>query len=184
MASEGLFAVSCRHGKLHLAEDANLFEFDEVGDGLVSPIVSSFARQFQIIARYRMNDLLRLSPEPCSCGSPLQVVDEVVGRMDDVFVFQRSGGDVIVTPDIIRNAVLNASAAITDFRVERMGPNRLHLKLSLDCPSEAVQLAEAALKDLTSGFSLDLEIHTSLAELGFEAGAKLRRIKDCTKDAS
>ncbi|MEO5755574.1 MAG: CoF synthetase, partial [Mesorhizobium sp.] len=61
MATEGLFAVTCRQGGLHLAEDSVFFEFEPAGDGLVTPLVTAFRRQTQIMARYRMNDLLRLS---------------------------------------------------------------------------------------------------------------------------
>lgn len=60
MATEGLFAVACRHGRLHLAEDANYIEFEPVGDGLVSRLITSFQLWFQSVARYRMIGLLRL----------------------------------------------------------------------------------------------------------------------------
>ncbi|TIX93818.1 MAG: CoF synthetase, partial [Mesorhizobium sp.] len=108
MATEGLFAVTCRQGGLHLAEDSVFFEFEPAGDGLVTPLVTAFRRQTQIMARYRMNDLLRLSEQPCNCGSPLRCVDEVVGRMDDVFRLESVAGQVLLTPDILRNAVLKA----------------------------------------------------------------------------
>ncbi|TGU70391.1 CoF synthetase, partial [Mesorhizobium sp. M1C.F.Ca.ET.144.01.1.1] len=85
MATEGLFAVTCRKGGLHLAEDSVFFEFEPAGEGLVTPLVTAFRRRTQIMARYRMNDLLRLSGQPCGCGSPLRCVDEIVGRIDDVF---------------------------------------------------------------------------------------------------
>lgn len=71
MATEGLLAVTCRDGTLHLCEDSVKFEFEPVGEGLVSPLVTAFRRQAQIMARYRLNDLLRLSTSPCRCGSPL-----------------------------------------------------------------------------------------------------------------
>ena len=86
MATEGLLGTSCAHGTLHLAEDAVHFELEPVAGGdLVSPIISNFTRETQIMARYRMNDLLRLKPEGCACGSPLRAIAEVAGRSDDIF---------------------------------------------------------------------------------------------------
>ncbi|TIU20141.1 MAG: CoF synthetase, partial [Mesorhizobium sp.] len=94
MATEGLFAVTCRQGGLHLAEDSVFFEFEPAGEGLVTPLVTAFRRQTQIMARYRMNDLLRLSDQPCRCGSPLRCVDEIVGRIDDVFRLASPSGPI------------------------------------------------------------------------------------------
>ena len=115
MATEGLFAVSCREGRLHLAEDSIHFEFEPAGGGLVTPLITAFRRRTQIMARYQMNDLLRLSETPCRCGSPLRAVDEVVGRMDDVFRLPSAQGDILVTPDTVRNAVLKVDRRIDDF---------------------------------------------------------------------
>ena len=73
MATEGLLGVSCPLGTLHLAEDAVKFEWQPCGDsGMVTPLITDFTRQTQIMARYRMNDLLALSNTRCRCGSPLQ----------------------------------------------------------------------------------------------------------------
>ena len=70
MATEGLFAVGCRHGTLHLAEDVVRFEWEPVaGSGLVVPVVTDMVRRVQPMIRYRMNDLLELSQAACPCGS-------------------------------------------------------------------------------------------------------------------
>lgn len=87
MATEGLFGVSCPLGTLHLAEDAVAFEWEPVpGSTLVKPVVTDFTRRAQLMARYRMNDLLDLSGAPCACGSPLQAVARIEGRQDDLFI--------------------------------------------------------------------------------------------------
>ncbi|WP_238321749.1 CoF synthetase [Halocynthiibacter namhaensis] len=175
MATEGLFGVSCAHGKLHLAEDATYFEFEPMDDGLVSPLVTGFRRRFQIMARYRMNDLLRLSPDACSCGSPLRVIDEVVGRMDDVFVFDGK----LITPDILRNAVLDAARGIDDFRVRREAEKSVTLVLK---PEQANADALAALASLAKLFEtrgLDISVNLQHAPLQLDTSQKLRRIENC-----
>lgn len=180
MASEGLFAVSCAHGRLHLAEDANYFEFEAAGDTLVSPLVTSFQRRFQILARYRMNDLLDMGAANCTCGSPLRVVNEVVGRMDDVFVFERTGQrDVLITPDILRNVVLSSAAEITDFRVQRTGVADIVLTLTPDLSNEAATAAKTALETLFLARNLAPQITISRSPLDFRIGPKLRRVENC-----
>lgn len=178
MATEGLFAVSCPHGRLHLAEDANVFEFEPAEGGLVTPLVTSFRRRFQIMARYRMNDLLRLSNAPCRCGSPLQAVDEVVGRMDDVFTLDRADGSrLLVTPDVMRNAVLDAARDITDFRILQEGRNAVTLVLH---PGLATASAEAALRALSHVFAqrgLNAALSLRRETMAFEPHRKLRRVE-------
>lgn len=168
MATEGLLGVSCAQGVLHLAEDVVRFEFEPVGD-LVSPIVSSFTRRTQILARYRMNDLLRLSERPCACGSPLQAVEEVVGRADDVFRF----GAVWITPDVLRNAVLDAERGISDFRLEQRGASIVVLTLADETGMAA---ALAALRALFVARGLEVAVVGEVAPLQSDA-RKLRRVR-------
>lgn len=147
MATEGLFGVGCPHGVLHLAEDVVAFEFEPAGEGLVSPLVTDFTRFTQIMARYRMNDLLRLSDEPCACGSPLRRVASVAGRQDDVLLLRGpSEAVVMITPDVARNAVVDADRRILDFRIVQTGPNQIVLSLPHDLPPDAVSAAAVALQ--------------------------------------
>lgn len=181
MASEGLFAVTCAHGKMHLAEDANMFEFKDVGDGVLSPIITGFRRRFQIMARYRMNDLLRLDPAPCACGSPMRVVREIIGRNDDSFEFVRYGRTVLITADIMRNAVLDGAREIDDFRIHRTGENTVKLILRPAVSVHGARAAKTALGHvfLTHGIAVDIVVIRD--ELSLELGQKLRRVKSIYK---
>lgn len=179
MATEGLFAVTCSHRRLHLTEDVMHFEFEPgpEGSGLVTPVISDFSRKTQIMARYRMNDLLRLSDEPCACGSPLKVVREVVGRADDLLAFPSSaGGSVIVTPDVIRNVVLDASRDIQDFRAEQTAANRLLVLLPEHLPQVTVEAVRLALHMLFARLQItpDLVIEQRRLDPPLE---KLRRVR-------
>ncbi len=183
MASEGLFGVTCKYGTMHLVEDANYFEFEQVGNGLVSPLITSFQRRFQIMARYQMNDLLRLSTKRCPCRSPLQAVDEIVGRMDDSFLFRQPGGhDILITPDILRNTVLDTSRKITDFRIRRENKNKVVLTLHLTLPQEIAQAAHIALKHQFAAYGLWPEIVLKRDELKYQPGRKLRRVENCFRE--
>lgn len=177
MATEGLFAVTCRQGGLHLAEDSVFFEFEPVGDGLVTPLVTAFRRQTQIMARYRMNDLLRLSKAPCRCGSPLRTVDEIVGRMDDVFRLASVNGPILVTPDILRNAVLKADRRIDDFRLIQTAPDAIELRLVPGLADDAASAALAAVRGLLTLRQATVSVDLVRAPLPLETDRKLRRVE-------
>jgi phenylacetate-CoA ligase len=149
------------------------FEYEDAGGGLVSPLVTSFRRDTQIMARYRMNDLLRLSVEPCSCGSPLQAVDEIVGRMDDIFVFK----DVLITPDVLRNVVLDADRSITDFRLIQSDAAQIHLNLPPDVSRDAAARAKQAVEALLLGFGAQASVDVKRIDLPMDPTRKLRRVQ-------
>ncbi|WP_192181317.1 F390 synthetase-related protein [Mesorhizobium amorphae] len=177
MATEGLFAVTCRQGGLHLAEDSVFFEFEPAGDGLVTPLVTAFRRQTQIMARYRMNDLLRLSDAPCRCGSPLRTVDEIVGRMDDVFRLASADGPILLTPDILRNAVLKADRRIDDFRLIQTAPDAIELRLAPDLDDEAAAAAHQAVLALLAVRKSAATVALIRVPLPLETVGKLRRVE-------
>lgn len=177
MATEGLFAVTCRQGGLHLAEDSVFFEFEPAGEGLVTPLVTTFRRRTQIMARYRMNDLLRLSDRPCRCGSPLRCVDEIVGRMDDVFRLPSKGGPILITPDVLRNAVLKADRRIDDFRLVQIAPDRIELWLPPALADEAAATAHRAVRVLLETRKADATAALIRAPLPLETSRKLRRVE-------
>ncbi|AZO24734.1 CoF synthetase [Mesorhizobium sp. M1E.F.Ca.ET.045.02.1.1] len=177
MATEGLFAVTCRQGGLHLAEDSVFFEFEPAGEGLVTPLVTAFRRQTQIMARYRMNDLLRLSDQPCRCGSPLRCVDEIVGRIDDVFRLASPSGPILVTPDVLRNAVLKADRRIDDFRLVQTAPDAIELRLPPTLADDAATAAHKAMRRLLEARKADATVALVRAPLPLETSRKLRRVE-------
>lgn len=180
MATEGLLATSCPHGRLHLAEDVVYFEFEPAGDGLVSPIISDFTRTSQIMCRYRMNDLLRLDPGPCPCGSPFHVVAEIVGRQDDCFELDGSSGPILVTPDILRNAILDADRMIDDFRIDQTGPDTIRLTLDPKL-RQASFTASAALGAALRARGCTPVIETLLEPLPLPTKVKRRRVVNSWK---
>lgn len=181
MATEGLFGVGCTHGVLHLAEDAVFFEWERpsAASELLTPIVTDFTRSTQVMARYRMNDLLRLQPTVCACGSPLQAVANVEGRQDDIF--HLSGGGawelITVTPDVVRNAVIDADRRILDFRVVQTAAAAIELFLSADLPADVGAAAVASLQKALSKAGtgpVEIVLHAGLA---VPLDKKLRRVR-------
>ena len=150
MATEGLIGVACEHGTLHLCEDVMKIEFEDAvpGSGLVAPITTDFTRTTQVMARYRMNDMLRLADQACPCGSPLQAVAQVEGRRDDVLWLPASAGngEVPITPDILRNAIVDADRRIDDFRLLQTGADTLELSVLMALPDTAAEAARQAVE--------------------------------------
>jgi len=177
MATEGLFGVGCPHGSLHLAEDVVAFEFEPAAGGLVSPLITDFTRSTQIMARYRMNDLLRLSDAPCACGSPLQRVASVEGRQDDVFMLAAGEKFLPVTPDVMRNAVVDADRRIQDFRIVQTAADRVELALAADVPDEVAERAAAALRGALAKIGASGAVVAVIRGIATPFDRKLRRVR-------
>lgn len=175
MATEGLFGVACAQGTLHLCEDCVAFEWEPAGD-LAAPIVTDFTRRTQMMIRYRMNDLLRFADTPCACGSPLQAVAEIAGRSDDALLLHGANGrTVLITPDVIRNAVVGASRAIRDFRVVQTSGHAVHLQLPVS-EAHALGAASQALAGLFARLGAQPQLTAETVDLAPPQGGKLRRV--------
>ncbi|MDB5440154.1 MAG: adenylate-forming enzyme, partial [Caulobacteraceae bacterium] len=179
MATEGLFAVACEQGVLHLAEDVVAFEWEAADrPGLVRPVITDFSRRAQAMARYRMNDLLELGGS-CACGSPLQTVMRVHGRQDDVFLLpsRHTAGRVAVTPDVVRNAVVGGTPPVEDFRAVQTGPARVELSLPAGASPQAVENARSRLAEAferVGAGPVEIELRAGI-QLDFSR--KLRRVR-------
>ena len=185
--TEGLIGVSCSAGRLHLQEDLVAVQAEPLesnGDALrVTPIVTDLWRRVQPIIRYRLNDILVLSPpDACSCGSGFRVIERVEGRLDDVCRFAaRDGAPRPVFPATIRRMVLLASAAVRDYEVIQERDSQLRVRLAVGEGSEFDQVAEVVRSALIAGLR---EQGVSDADLVIEPGEperfitrKLRRVR-------
>jgi len=179
MATEGLFAVSCPHGTLHLAEDVVHFEFEPVesSGSLLSPIVTDFTRREQGMIRYRMNDLLELGDQPCACGLAYRTLKCVEGRRDDIFLIaDGAGGRRMVTPDVLRNAVVDTDPAIRDFRITQLAPALIEVALPANLPAAIDGRVRLRMAERLAVIGLVPEIRVSRG-ISVPYGHKLRRVR-------
>ncbi|MEM8724635.1 MAG: F390 synthetase-related protein [Pseudomonadota bacterium] len=178
MATEGLFAVSCLHGALHLAEDVVHFEWEQPvpGSPLQTPIVTDFTRRSQAMIRYRMNDLVELDTSPCACGSAFAKLRRIEGRADDIFMLETAAGVVAtVTPDVVRNAIVDAHSSVRDFRARQVSPSRIELTLEAHLPPEMDAVVQAKLLERLSPFGVQPEVVVARG-LDVPFDRKLRRV--------
>lgn len=179
MATEGLFGVSCPHGTLHLVEDVVKFEWERPapGSSLQAPIVTDFTRRSQALIRYRMNDLLELHTRPCPCGSPFQAVRQIVGRADDIlYLPTKDGGETPITPDVLRNAVVDTDPRIQDFRVLQTGLNALEISLADNIPTGVDDHVRRQLVKRLEPFGVEPQVTVSRG-ITVSFDHKLRRVR-------
>lgn len=182
--TEGLLALSCPSGSLHVQEDLVAIQYEPLpGDaGRVTPIVTDLWRRTQPIIRYRLNDVLQLDPAPCRCGSPFQVIAAVEGRQDDLCHFLAADGTTRpFFPDTIRRAILLASPHILDYRATQERPGHLRVALALPPDIPFAPIADEVRANLTTtitGYACrppDLTIEEGIPPA--EAGVKRRRVR-------
>lgn len=83
-------AVECRaHNGLHVRELDVLVEIVDIsGSKVLNPgqvgeiVVTTLGREAMPLVRYRTGDAASLLPGPCACGSPLQRLGPVLGRIE------------------------------------------------------------------------------------------------------
>ena len=184
--TEGLLAVSCARGSLHIQEDIVALQFEPLPGGYngerVMPIVTDLWRRTQPIIRYRLNDILQLDSVPCGCRSAFRVIRSIEGRCDDICYFESlTGGTRPFFPDTIRRMILLASPDITDYQVtqERRGELRIHLAVMPTASfSSVVQSVQSSVA--TTMAQYDCRPATVTIEQGLSApapGVKRRRVQ-------
>ncbi len=173
MATEGLLGVSCPHGRLHLSEDSMHFELTPHDDRLHSFRITDFRRTTQVMARYQMNDLLRLSDKPCPCGNHALVVEEIVGRSDDCINI----GGKLFTPDVLRNAVLDTDRRIQDFRIRQVSQKTIDLHLDSSLSGELRDRTRDSLLSVFLSRDENPRIYLRSDGLSLDTTRKLRRVE-------
>ena len=87
-----LFASECEHGALHVSPDACVVEILRPDRSPCEPgesgevVATCLIRDYQPFVRFRLGDVAKWSPDRCACGREMPVIQEVLGRTEDVVV--------------------------------------------------------------------------------------------------
>ena len=183
--TEGLLAVSCAKGSLHIQEDVVMIQLEALPESngkKFIPIITDLWRRTQPIIRYRLNDVLQMESQPCSCGSSFRVIRAIEGRCDDICYFESiAGGIRPFFPDTIRRMILLASPDIVDYQVlqERCGQLHIHLSVVPGASFGAVaQVVQASVGTTVAQYACrpaTVVIEQGLVAL--PAGVKRRRVQ-------
>lgn len=180
-ATEGFIGIACPHGTIHLNEDDMLIEREAVPghpDRFV-PVITDLRRRSQAMIRYRLNDILVPSPQRCACGSPLQAIERIEGRCDDVVeIPRRDGGSITLMPDTVRATILDAERRLTDFRFDQVGAGNFVLRLPRDAPANTEAAAVTALQAMFDGLRGAIPVCIDTVRgIDEPLAGKLRRIR-------
>lgn len=157
-ATEGFLASTCAHGTLHLNEQYLHIEpewLDAERKRFV-PIITDFSRLTQPIVRYRLNDVLVLREQACTCGCASLALERIEGRCDDQLLLPvRTGGVAPVFADVVTRAFARLLPLQADYRLVQSGPTELLLY------AETAPLQLEHLRDGLIRLLADLGIDTS-----------------------
>ena len=89
----GIMAYTCASGRLHISAENHIFEtldlqtLQPVEPGNSGVVVVTDLNNFSMPRiRYKLGDMAALSDKTCACGMGLQVIEELQGREDDIFL--------------------------------------------------------------------------------------------------
>ncbi|NHJ03640.1 MAG: hypothetical protein EAX90_02375 [Candidatus Heimdallarchaeota archaeon] len=160
--SEGSIALTCKHCNLHINEDLIFIQLFDKMDNPIEPgkpshkmIVTDLHKKSQPIIRFELNDVITLSSEKCTCGSSFRVIDQIMGRVDDVFWATRkdSGELQYIFPDYIRRAIISSSEEIDEYQVIQKSFTKIIVRIQIKGYNKANQeLISSIHKKLISVF--------------------------------
>lgn len=117
----GMLGVTCRSGRMHLAEDVGIVEVVDAAGRAVAAgqcgsriyVTNLFNHALPTI-RYEITDELTVLSDACPCGETTRTIADVQGRQDDIFEY----GAATVHPHVFRTA-FNRRAAILEYQVRQ-----------------------------------------------------------------
>ncbi len=185
-ATEGMLAITCRHGRLHLQEDVLAFQLVPVQGAdpallYIQPILTDLWRTTQPMLRYALDDILQLDPQPCPCGAGMQVLRAVIGRAADMLYLRHADGTRrLLDASTLRELAGTAHPAVRDYQIVQEHPHRLLVRLALDPAADAagvvadVQRQAHALAAARGWHTLQIRVLPQLEPI--PPGVKRRRV--------
>jgi phenylacetate-CoA ligase len=131
----------CEHGKLHVSPDAGIIEIlDEdlqpVEAGVAGDVYcTGLLNHDQPLIRYKIGDRMIWSDEVCACGRNMPVIQEIVGRTEDV-VIGTDGREMVRF-----HAVFYGLDKIKKGQVIQDEPASIHIKVECELPLNAEEKA-------------------------------------------
>lgn len=131
--------TECEHGSLHISPDAGLLE---VLDDNMQPVAANnagtvyctgFLNYDQPLIRYNIGDKMMLSNKQCSCGRHMPVVQEILGRVEDVIV-SKDGRQMVRF-----HSVFNSLHSIKQAQVIQETTDTILVKIVADGKADATE---------------------------------------------
>ncbi len=177
-ATEGVLAITCPAGRLHLQADLLAFQLVPVPDadpalGYMQPIITDLWRTTQPMLRFALDDVVQVDPRSCPCGSGMPVLQAVIGRASDLLYLPRRDGrgQRLVNSDLLRWMVGVGAlgevqgdagwggvplAGVQDYQVEQVREGQWRVRLRLEPRTDAAAIAAA----------VQARVHQAAVQLG------------------
>ncbi len=125
--TEGFLGVSCEFGTMHLNEDCIQIDKDWIDEESFYPIITDFSRDSQPVIKYKLNDILKIKKDECQCGSHFLAIEKIIGRDDDVLIFE----DFKILPDVLARKIALETDAFLKYEVIQIGQKKV--LINIDC---------------------------------------------------
>jgi phenylacetate-CoA ligase len=172
---QSVFASQCERGTYHLHPEYGIVEVLRDGEparpGEPGEIVcTSFTNDAFPLLRYRLGDVVALGEGGCPCGRHFQVVDRILGRLDDV----------LVTPDGRRvgrlDPVFKGRRTIREAQVVQETESLVRVRI-VPGPDYAVEDGLAVVRELEARLGPAMQIVVEqVNQIERTAGGKFRAV--------
>ena len=131
----GVMGYECNQGRMHINADWIIFEPVDAGHNPVPAgqlsdrtLITNLANRVMPILRYELGDRVTLSPEKCTCGISLPVV-QVEGRTDEILRFQSSSRQQVPVLPLALWSVIKETTGVLKFQAIQTSPEELKIRL-------------------------------------------------------
>ena len=168
-------ATECTEGHLHVNDDWVILEpVDALGRAVPvgtlshSTLLTNLANRVQPLIRYRLDDRIRVLPDPCRCASTFTAI-EVQGRSGDTLRLPGAHRDAVTILPLALETAIEEGAQVTQFQVIGLPDGHLELRFEAAVPD-----ARAAFKRCHAVIDAFLAKHgVAPTRIGFSRAAPL-----------
>ena len=128
-------STECSRGRKHINTDYAILEPVDAQDQPVAPgelsdhvLVTNLVNHVQPVIRYRVDDSIRVSDEPCPCGSVLPTVEVVSRKGSQIHLRSNQGRWQMLSPPVVVDTMLRA-VGVAQFQVIHVRQNELDVKV-------------------------------------------------------
>lgn len=140
-------STECQYGHKHISTDYAILEPVDVDGNPVQPgelsdhvLVTNLINRVQPVIRYRVDDSVRVSHEPCACGSVFPTVQVVSRKGSQIHLRNDRGTWQMLSPPVVVDTMLRTTG-VAQFQVIHLRQNELRVKF---IPSKGHEVSSVA----------------------------------------
>jgi phenylacetate-coenzyme A ligase PaaK-like adenylate-forming protein len=142
----GVMGYECKNQHMHINADWIILEPVDANHGPVPmgqlserTLITNLANRVMPILRYELGDRVALSPDKCTCGITLPVLN-VEGRTDEILRFRSPDGQQIPVLPLALWSVLKETPGVLKFQAIQTSPEDLIIRLEPKRPASCEEV--------------------------------------------